>query len=124
MTIIRVILHHFLIATNTLVCVVGLRYTTVRECCKFHSKGLIYSICQAATDEARWAWLLVLGPSIFVAGVSVLLGILGLIHARWLPTSSKNRDMLWASAICGMIWLTLFGCAYLLLFAFASIHDL
>jgi hypothetical protein len=31
-------------------------------------------ICSIATDEARWAWLLVLGPSMLVAGASVLLG--------------------------------------------------
>ena len=80
-------------------------------------------VCQAATDWERRAWLLVLGPSILAALLSILLGSGALVWMRRHTISPKNVALLWTIVIGGIIWALLFGCTFWGLFYLASIHD-
>lgn len=79
--------------------------------------------CQAATDLEQRGWLLVLGPSFLVALASVLVGMIGLTWARLHPTSPKNMTLFWIIVTWGVIWATLFGCTFGVMFYLVSIHD-
>jgi hypothetical protein len=80
-------------------------------------------ICQAATDWERQAWLLVLGPSILAALLSILLGSGALIWMRGHTISPKNVSLLWTLVFGGIIWALIFGCTFWGLLYLASIHD-
>jgi hypothetical protein len=81
-------------------------------------------ICQVVTDEARRVWLLIYGPSILAAVIAFLLGVLALIRARWHPISKISRNLCWFITIWGIIWAVMFGCMYLEVYFWATIHDL
>jgi hypothetical protein len=76
-------------------------YAAWEQCASFN--------CPTATYLERLAWLLVLGPSILVAGGAILLGTIGLIRAQWFPTSSKQHDLFVGSVSCGVVWTVIVG---------------
>jgi hypothetical protein len=65
---------------------------------------------QTGTYWEHLGWLLVLGPSLVVAVVSILLGTIGFIRARWYPTLPEHKVLFTASVVCGVIWTSLYGC--------------
>ena len=75
-------------------------------------------------NVANWdslAGFLLLGPSVLVAGASILLGCIGLFHSRRRPTSPKNMALFWMSVIGGSAWAILFTLAWLLIISFVNI---
>lgn len=71
-----------------------------------------------ATNWDSLAEVLLLGPSVFVAAASILLGCIGLFHSRKHPTSPKNMALFWISVICGSAWAILFTLVWLLVISF------
>ena len=65
--------------------------------------------CPAAVDWDRLAWIVILGPSFLVAVGYMLVGIIGLIRARWHPISPEQEWLFHGSVIGGFVWALLFG---------------
>jgi hypothetical protein len=65
--------------------------------------------CPSAVYWDRLAWIVVLGPSLLVAVLSLLLGMIGLLRARWHPISPEQEWLLHGSVIGGFVWALIFG---------------
>jgi hypothetical protein len=68
--------------------------------------------CSSVTYWERVATLLALGPSMLVALVAVIFGIVGLVRAQRHPISLKDDQWLQASIIFGILWLIILGCLF------------
>jgi hypothetical protein len=65
--------------------------------------------CPAALDLDKLAAFLVLGPSMLVAMISLLLGVIGLFWTRGRSPSPKTVDWFKTSVGCGLVWMLLLG---------------
>jgi len=79
--------------------------------------------CQAATDWNRLGWSLVLGPSLLVAVAALLLGTIGLVRARWHPTSPETLALFKKSVVSGVAWAVILGGISWVMFYLAGIFD-
>ena len=77
--------------------------------------------CPPSTDGERLEWLLILGPSMLLAAVSIIFGTIGLIRVRQHPASPKKVNWFKISMGLGIIWLLISACLYGVIFEVTGI---
>ncbi len=67
--------------------------------------------CPPAEYWDRLGGILLFGPEIIVAVISLFFGFIGLAYSYSRPTSPGNRTLFRIGVACGLVWVVLFGCA-------------